>query len=153
MKNTVLAALTAALFVSPVLAEDSAHQRLLGLWEVLEIKNLATGKVQPKNREFHMYTESHEMIILAGHNRKKIAKSLSDMSAEEVMSQQPIGAGFYKYKVKGDHLERTNVVALSAHYEGNTFETQFRFEGDKLITTDSHSADGQVRQWTMRRVE
>ena len=107
MKNTVLAALIAALLVSPALAEDSAHERLLGLWEVLEIKNLDTGKVQPKNREFHMYTESHEMIILAGHNRKKINKSLSDMTAEEVMSQQPVGAGFYKYEVKGDHLIRT----------------------------------------------
>lgn len=153
MKRSVLVALAAALFVSTAEAEPPAHADLLGLWEVLEIKNLTTGKVQPKNREFHMFTESHEMIILAGHDRKKINKSLSDMSADEVMSQQPIGAGFYHYKVDGNHLIRTNKAALSAYYEGKTFKTEFKIDGDTLVTTDSHSADGHVRQWTMRRVE
>jgi hypothetical protein len=120
---------------------------------VLEIKNLDSGQVQPKNREFHMYTASHEMIILAGANRPKLQKSLSDMTAEEVMGQQPIGAGFYAYKVEGGKLLRTNVVALSAYYEGRSNETEFEVKGDTLITRDRHSADGQLRQWTMKRVE
>ena len=134
-------------------AEPTQHEQLLGLWRVLEIKNLDTDTVQPQNREFHMYTESHEMIILAGNDRPKINKSLSDMTVDEVMSQQPIGAGFYRYEVQGDKLLRTNVVALSAHYEGNTFETEFEVNGDTLISRDRHSADGQLRQWTMERVE
>jgi len=134
-------------------AEPTAHEPLQGLWHVLEIKNLDTGEVQPLNREFHMYTASHEMIILAGADRPKLEKSLSDMTVDEVMSQQPIGAGFYKYEMEGDKLTRTNVVALSAHYEGQTFETEFEVSADRLITRDRHSADGQLRQWTMERVE
>jgi hypothetical protein len=138
---SLLAALAAAA-APPEPKEGSPHQQLLGLWEVLEIKNLDSGQVQPKNREFHMYTASHEMIILAGANRPKLQKSLSDMTAEEVMGQQPIGAGFYAY-----------VVALSAYYEGRSNETEFEVKGDTLITRDRHSADGQLRQWTMKRVE
>ena len=140
-------------FSIAALAEPHPAPGLLGLWEVLEIKNLATGKVQPKNPEFHMFSESHEMIILAGSDRKKIKKSLSDMSPDEVMTQQPIGAGFYHYRVEGDHLIRVAKVTLSAFYEGREIHTEFELDGDTLITRDSHSADGQRRQWTMRRVE
>ena len=74
------------------LAEPPSASGLVGLWEVLEVKDLTTGKVEPKRREYHMFTVSHEMIILAGGDRKKIKKSLSDMTPEEVMTQQPIGA-------------------------------------------------------------
>ena len=134
-------------------AEPSSADELLGLWEVVEIKNITTGKVQPMNREFHMFTASHEMIILAGNDRKKIKKSLSDMTPKEVMTQQPIGAGFYKYRVEGDELVRVAQVTLSAFYEGREVHTEFEIDGDTLVTRDSHSADGQLRQWTMRRVE
>lgn len=153
MKGSVLAVVGAAVFVSLAGAEPPSHESLLGLWEVVEIRDLTAGRVQPKNREFHVFTPSHHMIILAGNDREKIAKSLSDMTAEEVMSQQPIGAGFYRYEVDGDHLVRTNVVALSAYYEGKTFRTEFHVDGDTLTTKDSHAADGHIRQWTMRRVE
>ncbi len=153
MHRYVLAVATVLLIALPAPAEPPADGQLLGLWEVLEIKDLTADKVQPQRREFHMFTASHEMIILAAEGRKKLAKSLSDMTADEVMSQQPIGAGFYKYRVEGDHLVRTNVVALSAFYEGRTVQTEFRIDGDTLVTTDSHSADGHVRRWTMRRVE
>lgn len=140
-------------FSFTALAEPHAAPGLLGLWEVVEIKNLTTGEVQPRNREFHMFTESHEMIILAGRDRKKIKKSLSDMTPEEVMTQQPIGAGFYEYRVEGGELVRVAQVTLSAYYQGREVHTEFEIDGDTLVTRDSHTADGQTRQWTMRRVE
>ena len=93
------------------------------------------------------------MIVLAGRDRPKINKSLSDMTVDEVMSQQPIGAALYRYRVEDDKLMRTNIVALSAHYEGLSFETEFKVDGDTLVTSDRHAADGQLRQWTMERVE
>lgn len=133
--------------------EPSQHEQLLGLWRIVEIKNLDTGEVQPNNPEHHVYTESHEMIVLAGRDRPKINKSLSDMTVDEVMSQQPIGAALYRYRVEGDKLMRTNIVALSAHYEGLSFETEFKVDGDTLVTSDRHAADGQLRQWTLERVE
>lgn len=135
------------------LAEPPSAGGLVGLWEVLEVKDLTTGKVEPKRREYHMFTASHEMIILAGGDRKKIKKSLSDMTPEEVMTQQPIGAGFYEYRVEGDKLVRVAQVTLSAYYEGREVHTQFDLKGDTLITRDNHPADGHMRQWTMRRVE
>lgn len=120
---------------------------------MVEIKNLDTGEVQQERNEYHMYTQSHEMIILAGRDRPKINKSIADMTVDEVMSQQPIGAGFYRYAVEGEKLMRTNIVALSAHYEGETFETEFEVDADSLVTRDRHAADGALRQWTMERVE
>ncbi len=137
----------------PALAEPPAVPALAGLWEVVEIRDLTAGKVEPKRREYHMFTASHEMIILAGEGRKKLKKSLSDMTPEEVMTQQPIGAGFYAYTVDGDTLIRTAQVTLSAYYEGREVRTHFELKGDTLITRDNHPADGHMRQWTMRRVE
>jgi len=126
---------------------------LLGLWEVQSVTNLVTGKVQPSVREFHMYTPSHEMIILAKADRPRIKKSLSDMTAAEVMTQQPIGAGFYEYRIEGHTLIRTAKIALSAYYEGRKVNTEFEVDGDTLTIRDNHSADGQRREWKMRRVE
>jgi hypothetical protein len=140
-------------FAFAAAAEPSPADGLPGLWEVVEIKNLTTGKVQPMNREYHVFTASHEMIILAGNDRKKIEKSLSDMTPEEAMTQQPIGAGFYEYRVEGDELVRVARVTLSAYYEGREVHTEFEIDGDRLVTRDRHSADGQLRQWTMKRVE
>lgn len=136
-----------------VAQEPPAHERLIGLWEVTEIRDLTTGKTEPRKREFHMYSASHEMIILTGDGRPKIEKSLSDMTADEVMSQQPIGAGFYRYEVDGHVLVRTNVMALSAYYEGKSFRTEFEIEDDTLVTRDRHAADGHLREWRMKRVE
>ena len=134
-------------------AEPPAATELLGLWEVIEVRDLTAGTVEPERREYHMFTASHEMIILAGKDRKKIKKSLTEMTPEEVMTQQPIGAGFYAYRVEGDTLVRTAQIALSAFYEGREVHTKFEIQGDKLITRDNHPADGHMRQWTMRRVE
>jgi hypothetical protein len=75
------------------------------------------------------------------------------MTPEEVMTQQPIGAGFYEYRVEGGELVRVAQVTLSAYYEGREVHTEFEIDGDTLVTRDSHTADGQTRQWTMRRVE
>lgn len=157
MRNYLLLVLLAAAACSGPPAQSpaapSAQDRLLGLWRVTEITNLDTGEVQEERNEYHMYTASHEMIILAGRGRPKINKSIADMTVDEVMSQQPVGAGFYSYTVDGEKLMRTNIVALSAHYEGQTFETAFEVNGDTLVTRDRHAADGALREWTMERVE
>ena len=151
--------LIAAIMATPLAAEPAGHKeseqhaQLQGLWAVEQIKNLATGKVQPFNPEFHVFTESHHMVVLAGKDRPIVNKSLSDMTVEEVMSQQPVGAGFYSYKADGGALMRTNRIALSAYYEGKTFKTKFKVTGDKLTLEDNHSADGQTRLWTLKRVE
>lgn len=123
-----------------------------GLWEVTSVKNLTTGEVQPHRREFHLFGETHQMVVLAGENRPKLAKSLSDMTSEEFQTQQPIGAGLYRYEATGGSITRTNVVALSAYYEGGTFPGEIELSGDTLVLRDSHSADGHEREWTMRRV-
>lgn len=144
------ACLTAPVETTPPLSQ---HEQLLGLWRVVEVQNLDTGEVPPLIPEHHIYTQSHEMIVLAGSDRPKINKSISGMTVEEVMSQQPVGAALYSYRVDGDKLLRTNVTALSAFYEGQTFETEFEIDGNSLVTRDRHAADGQLRQWTMQRVE
>lgn len=150
MKRTVLVLMLIAGWM-PATAESPAD--LLGLWRVTEIRDLTTGETEPGKREYHMYTQSHEMIVLAGEGRTKLKKSLSDMTADEVMSQQPIGAGFYQYRVEGSELVRTAVLTLSAFYEGRTVRTAFEIDGEELTIRDRHAADGHLREWRMERIE
>ncbi len=70
LRTSILAA--AILLPAAHLAAAPAASPLKGLWEVISITNLSTGKVQPKNPEYHMYTATHEMIILTGKDREKI---------------------------------------------------------------------------------
>ena len=123
-----------------------------GLWEVTSVRNVTKGQDQPHRREYHQFTDTHQMVIVAGADRPKLAKSLSDMTAEEFQTQQPIGAGLYRYEWNGRAVVRTNIVALSAHYEGQSFPGELELDGDTLTLRDSHSADGDEREWTMRRV-
>jgi len=44
-------------------------------------------------------------------------------------------------------------VALSAYYEGRSCPGELVLSGDTLVLRDSHSADGDEREWTMRRVK
>ena len=81
LRTSILAAAMAALLPAAHLGAEPAASPLEGLWEVISITNLTTGKVQPKNTEYHMYTATHEMIILTGKDRKIIKKSLPSLSA------------------------------------------------------------------------
>ena len=154
-----LAGLVATLAAATVLlaacasTSTSSNGAILGLWEVTSVRNLAKGLDQPHRREYHMFGETHQMVILAGEDRPKLTKSLSDMTPEEFQSQQPIGAGLYRYELDGQKVVRTNVVALSAYYEGRSFPGELEVSGDTLVLRDSHSADGDLREWTMRRVQ
>ena len=76
LRTSILAVALSALLTTARLSAEPATSSLEGLWEVLSITNLTTGKVQPKNPEYHMYTATHEMIILTGKDRKRIKKSL-----------------------------------------------------------------------------
>jgi len=152
MRHTTIIHILAILAL-PLLA-PAQETGLPGLWKVVSITNLDTGGRQERPvRQFHMFTASHHMIVLAGENRKTIAKSFADMTAAEVMSQLPAGAGFYRYKISGAKLIRTNILALSAYYEGKTFETGFKVDGDTLTLRDAHAADGHLREWKLKRVE
>lgn len=141
-------------FLATTLTAFAADHPLEGLWRVEAIKNLATGDEEQPHRQYHMFSATHHMIVLAGEGRPKLTKSLSDMNAKEVMSQQPVGAGFYKIElVEKGVLRRTALVTLSAFYEGREIRTEFEIDGDHLILRDAHVADGKTREWHMVRVE
>ena len=133
-------------------ALPAAHP-LWGLWEVTSVRNVTKGEMQAHRREYHLFSGSHQMVVLSGEGRPKLTKSFSDMTPEEVQGQQPVGAGFYRYTVDGGKIVRTNIAALSAYYEGKSFEGEYEVTADTLVLRDSHSADGDEREWTMRRVE
>ncbi len=129
------------------------RHELEGLWEVTSVRNLTEGVDQPNRREYHMFGPSYQMVILAGEGRPRLDMSFSDMTPEQVRSQQPVGAGFYQYEAAGGRIVRTNIAALSAYYEGRTFVGEYEVVGDTLVFRDRHSADGDEREWIMRRVE
>lgn len=154
LARSVFAAVLGALLTAGGCSVSNSPEAsgIQGLWEVTSVKNLSTGEVQPHRREYHLFGATHQMVVLAGANRPKLAKSLSDMTADEFLTQQPIGAGLYRYEAADGRITRTNVVALSAYYEGGTFPGEIELNGDTLVLRDSHSADGHEREWTMRRV-
>ncbi len=131
----------------------AAEPKIEGLWDGTSVRNLTQGEYRPRRREFHLFGQTHQMVILAGEDRPKLSKSLSGRSSEEFLSQQPIGAGLYRYERDGEKIVRSNVAALSAYYEGRTFIGDLEFAADTLVLRDSHSANGHKREWTMRRVE
>lgn len=152
----VMAFLAAALIScgTPTEPVAAAEAGIEGLWEVTSVRNLTKGEEQPPRREFHQFGDTHQTVILAGEGRPKLTKSLSDMTPEEFQSQQPLGAGLYRYEWDGERkVVRTNIVALSAYYEGRSFPGELVLSGDTLVLRDSHSADGDEREWTMRRVK
>ena len=148
---SVLALISCGTAGAPAVAPEAGIQ---GLWEVTSVRNLTKGEDQPYRREYHQFGDTHQMVILAGEDRPKLTKSLSDMTPEEFQSQQPLGAGLYRYEWDGQKkVVRTNVVALSAYYEGRSFPGELVLSEDTLVLRDSHSADGDEREWTMRRVK
>ncbi|MDE0108413.1 MAG: hypothetical protein OXN96_11415 [Bryobacterales bacterium] len=152
----VLALCVSALISCGTAGEPAAASEagIQGLWEVTSIRNLTKGEDQPHRREYHQFGDTHQMVILAGRDRPKLSKSLSDMTPDEFQSQQPLGAGLYRYEWDGENkVVRTNIVALSAYYEGRSFPGELVLSGDTLVLRDSHSADGDEREWTMRRVK
>ena len=146
----IIAAAAASCGGSP---EPGSEPGIKGLWEVATVRNLTKGEDQPYRREYHQFGDTYQMVIVAGENRPKLTKSVSDMTPEEFQSQQPIGAGLYRYEWDGKNVVRTNVAALSAYYEGRSFPGELELSGDTLVLRDSHSADGDMREWTMRRVK
>ena len=153
----VAVALSVAALISCGGAPEAAaapEPGIQGLWEVTSVRNLTKGEDQPHRREYHQFGDTHQTVILAGEDRPKLTKSLSDMTPEEFQSQQPLGAGLYRYEWDGEkEVVRTNIVALSAYYEGRSFPGELELSGDTLVLRDSHSADGDEREWTMRRVK
>ena len=103
-------AIFALLYLAIVPGREPDAARVHGLWEVTSVRNLTTGQLQPHRREYQLFGKTHQMVVLAGAGRPKLTKSLSDMSPEEILSQQPIGAGLYQYEVEDSKISRTNVL-------------------------------------------
>ena len=153
MKRFAFVMLALSLLSQPAAAPPDSSSGLPGVWKLVSLTDLTTGKPDPMRREWHMFTASHEMVVLGGEDRPRIKKSFWEMTPEEVTSQMPVGAGFYRYRIEAGKLVRTIVFALSAYYEGMTVHTEFELNSDTLILRDDHSADGHRREWKLRRIE
>ncbi|MCG8526103.1 MAG: hypothetical protein MI748_06970, partial [Opitutales bacterium] len=58
-----------------------------------------------------------------------------------------------KYEIVDRKIHRTTVFALSEYFEGKLIITEFEVDEQQLIFRDNHHADGQMREWVMRRLE
>lgn len=147
-----LTLLTLVLFCACNNADDPAAL-LPGVWKVtLERDLTANTETDPENAHF-VFTRRHIMNAGGKEERPVVEKNFAHMTAEEIKSQLPTGAGFMRYEIKDGKIHRTVLWALSEFFEGTTIVTEFEVTENNLILRDDHHADGHLREWHMVRIE
>ncbi len=141
------------LFCVQVSVAGDDAKLLQGVWKVIEIRNLDTEELTPAENSHYMITSEYIMTIGGKKDRPVVKKNFQNMTYQEIMSQLPAGGGFQKYEIVDKKIHRTTVFALSEYFEGKLIITEFEVDEQQLIFRDDHHADGQMREWVMRRLE
>lgn len=133
--------------------ETVCQNPLQGVWRVVEQRDVTAGTTAMSRPSYQIFTDKYQMVLSGAKDRPKIKKSFKDMTAAEIQSQLPVGAGFLSYRIEGNRIIRKTLIALSAYYEGQEYETEFKLDGDRLVLRDNHLADGHIHEWILERVE
>ena len=145
--------LISALLISSCGTENRSASGLEGVWRVTRIVNLDAGEEADPGNMHYVITKGHIMTVGGKEERPVIEKNFADMSPDEIKSQLPAGGGFMSYKILDGKIHRTTKFALSELFEGKLIVTEFEVDENSLVFRDDHSADRQLREWHMVRVE
>jgi hypothetical protein len=141
------------LFLLSCTSEPPQSSLLQGVWKVTKEIDLTDNTLTDPGNAHFVFTSSHTMNGGGKEERPIVTKNFAHMSAEEIKSQLPTGAGFMSYKIVDGNIHRTVLWALSEFFEGRTIVTEFEVTKDTLVLRDDHHADGHLREWHMVRIE
>jgi hypothetical protein len=147
----------ALILVFPLLSSSAFAQAadpVAGAWEQVSSKNVKTGAMQPMlTPPLHVvYSGGHYVQFTAAANRAKGNTPRADMTKEQLVERYNLQGQYGTYRVAGSKLTRKTISAAAPDNEGREATSDFRIEGDVLITTTT-GANGQVTENRYRRLK
>jgi hypothetical protein len=138
-KNWIVAAgLLVAAFGSVTSdAQGPARDPVAGPWEQIEAKILTTGITPPPpNPPLHLiYSNGHFVQFTAAAGRSKTQTPREQMTREQLLERYEMQGQYGTYRIEGNKLIRRAISAANPTNEGVEVASEFRIEGDTLITT------------------
>jgi hypothetical protein len=125
---------------------DVAHAQarsLTGAWKRVSLRDSSAHPFPPRAvPSFAIFADGYFSQSSMPAGRPKIAKSLKDMSKEEIVSLiEDTAAWSGSYTLDGTTLTRTIVSDLDPSGEGTKFVQVARFAGDTLILNSPNPAN------------
>jgi len=143
-----------AFLLLPIGVLAQAKDPVAGAWERVSVKNIKTGEVQPEpTPPLHLVmSDGHYVQFSAAANRKKGNTPREQMTKEQLVERYNLQGQYGTYRVAGNKLTRKIVSAASPDNEGRETTSDFRIEGDAMITS-STGADGATSETRYRRLK
>jgi hypothetical protein len=149
-----LARITCVVLLSSVLVSAQAKDPVAGAWERTVQKNLTTGEMQrPSNPPLRIiYANGYYVQFTAEADRNKTEKPNSELTKDEMADRLRMQGQSGTYRVEGARLTKKVISAAAPVNEGREGTSDFRIEGDLLITT-SVNAQGQKIEARYRKLK
>ena len=121
-------------------AQGQGRDPVAGPWEQIEAKNLTTGAATPSaNPPLHViYSNGYFVQFTAAAGRAKTQTPREKMTREELLDRYQMQGQYGRYRIEGNKLIRTAISAANPTNEGVEIVSEFRIEGDTLITTGTN---------------
>jgi hypothetical protein len=151
MGNTFI--LCVAVFgVLMIVQSASAQGKIEGVWRVSEVwvgdPSAGTLKVAPTHPSLIIFTKKHFSFInikTANGSRPDLPKK-DATDAQKAAAWTPVAAFAGSYEVKGNIMTYRNIVDMDPNgmAPGNFGTSEFKIEGDTLITTPKTDQNGSI---------
>jgi hypothetical protein len=117
--------------------QEPQRDRVAGPWEQVEAKNLTTGvTTPPANPPLHLiYSNGHFVQFTAAAGRSKTQTPREQMTREQLLERYEMQGQYGTYRIEGNKLIRRAVSAANPTNEGVEIVSEFRIDGDTLVTT------------------
>jgi hypothetical protein len=118
-------------------AQELVRDPIAGPWEQIEAKILTTGiTTPPPNPPLHLiYSDGHFVQFTAAAGRSKTQTPREQMTREQLLERYDMQGQYGTYRIEGNKLIRRAISAANPTNEGVEVSSEFRIEGDTLITT------------------
>ena len=149
-----LARIACVVLLSSVVVSAQSKDPVAGSWELAAQKNLTTGAAQTsQNPPLRViYANGYDIQFTAQADRKKIDKPTAELTKDEMVDRLRMQGQSGTYRLEGPKLIKKVVTAAAPSNEGREFTSDFRIEGDMLVTT-SENAQGQKSESRFRKLK
>lgn len=149
-----LARVACVVLLSSVVVSAQAKDPVAGAWELAAQKDVTTGAAQtlPNPSLRVIYTNGYYIQFTAEAGRTKTEKPRLELTKDEMADRLRMQGQSGTYHVEGTRLIKKALTAASPANEGREFTSDFRIEGDMLITT-SVNAQGQKSEARFRKLK